>query len=185
MSWVQASAHHWYFPLNELMISDSQQSSLQCFHSFSISSLHSWLWYLASSSRCISFCPCVSNCVPGRCAHHSALWPPPPQIPECVFYGMYEKILLFRHDQSSDNVLQLLRSASQIQEGDVVEAVLSGEKAAVKWSETQNFPMLTIDDEHKWLRINCHFRKCSRCLDVINTNPVNCWPTSGDFSNTV
>lgn len=50
-----------------------------------------------------------------------------PQIPECVFYGMYEKILLFRHDQSSDNVLQLLRSASQIQEGDVVEAVLSGE----------------------------------------------------------
>lgn len=50
-----------------------------------------------------------------------------PQIPECVFYGMYEKILLFRHDQSSENVLQLLRSASQIQEGDVVEAVLSGE----------------------------------------------------------
>ncbi|XP_036928074.1 serine/threonine-protein kinase D1 isoform X3 [Acanthopagrus latus] len=38
---------------------------------------------------------------------------------------MYEKILLFRHDQTSDNVLQLLRSASQIQEGDLVEAVLS------------------------------------------------------------
>ncbi|KAI3367580.1 hypothetical protein L3Q82_026207 [Scortum barcoo] len=46
-------------------------------------------------------------------------------IPECVFYGMYEKILLFRHDQTSENVLQLLRSASQIQEGDLVEAVLS------------------------------------------------------------
>lgn len=39
---------------------------------------------------------------------------------------MYEKILLFRHDQTSENVLQLLRSASQIQEGDLVEAVLSG-----------------------------------------------------------
>ncbi|XP_035530140.1 serine/threonine-protein kinase D1 [Morone saxatilis] len=38
---------------------------------------------------------------------------------------MYEKILLFRHDQTSENVLQLLRSASQIQEGDLVEAVLS------------------------------------------------------------
>ncbi|XP_070835185.1 serine/threonine-protein kinase D1 [Chaetodon trifascialis] len=38
---------------------------------------------------------------------------------------MYEKILLFRHDQSSENMLQLLRSASQIQEGDLVEAVLS------------------------------------------------------------
>ncbi|TDG98534.1 hypothetical protein EPR50_G00201290, partial [Perca flavescens] len=47
------------------------------------------------------------------------------EIPECVFYGMYEKILLFRHDQTSENVLQLLRSASQIQEGDLVEAVLS------------------------------------------------------------
>ncbi|CAN9501900.1 unnamed protein product [Ophioblennius macclurei] len=38
---------------------------------------------------------------------------------------MYEKILLFRHDAASDNKLQLLRSASQIQEGDLVEAVLS------------------------------------------------------------
>ncbi|XP_047197625.1 serine/threonine-protein kinase D1 isoform X1 [Hippoglossus stenolepis] len=38
---------------------------------------------------------------------------------------MYEKILLFRHDQTSENVLQLLRSAAQIQEGDLVEAVLS------------------------------------------------------------
>ncbi|XP_069571551.1 serine/threonine-protein kinase D1 [Brachyistius frenatus] len=47
------------------------------------------------------------------------------KLPECGFYGMYEKILLFRHDQTSDNMLQLLRSASQIQEGDLVEAVLS------------------------------------------------------------
>uniref|UniRef100_A0A672IEL5 protein kinase C n=1 Tax=Salarias fasciatus TaxID=181472 RepID=A0A672IEL5_SALFA len=47
------------------------------------------------------------------------------QLPECGFYGMYEKILLFRHDAASDNKLQLLRSASQIQEGDLVEAVLS------------------------------------------------------------
>lgn len=39
---------------------------------------------------------------------------------------MYDKILLFRHDQASENVLQLLRSASQIQEGDLVEVVLSG-----------------------------------------------------------
>ncbi|CAB1430865.1 unnamed protein product [Pleuronectes platessa] len=52
---------------------------------------------------------------------------PPPryQLPECGFYGMYEKILLFRHDPTSENVLQLLRSAAQIQEGDLVEAVLS------------------------------------------------------------
>uniref|UniRef100_UPI003AAB78DE serine/threonine-protein kinase D1 n=1 Tax=Centroberyx gerrardi TaxID=166262 RepID=UPI003AAB78DE len=47
------------------------------------------------------------------------------KLPECGFYGMYEKILLFRHDPTSENVLQLLRSAAQIQEGDLVEAVLS------------------------------------------------------------
>ncbi|KAJ3613894.1 hypothetical protein NHX12_020137, partial [Muraenolepis orangiensis] len=47
------------------------------------------------------------------------------KLPECCFYGMYEKILLFRHDQTSDNVLHILRSAAEIQEGDLVEAVLS------------------------------------------------------------
>ncbi|KAM4625096.1 serine/threonine-protein kinase D1 [Polymixia lowei] len=47
------------------------------------------------------------------------------KLPECGFYGMYEKILLFRHDQTSDNVLQLLHSAAEIQEGDLVEVVLS------------------------------------------------------------
>ncbi|XP_019732977.1 serine/threonine-protein kinase D1 [Hippocampus comes] len=52
------------------------------------------------------------------------------KIPECGFYGMYDKILLFRHDSASDNVLQRLRSASQIQDGDLVEAVLSASATA-------------------------------------------------------
>ncbi|XP_071403506.1 LOW QUALITY PROTEIN: serine/threonine-protein kinase D1-like [Centroberyx affinis] len=38
---------------------------------------------------------------------------------------MYEKILLFRHDPASENVLQLLRSAAQIQEGDLVRRISS------------------------------------------------------------
>uniref|UniRef100_A0A8C4T446 protein kinase C n=1 Tax=Erpetoichthys calabaricus TaxID=27687 RepID=A0A8C4T446_ERPCA len=38
---------------------------------------------------------------------------------------MYDKILLFRHDPSSDNILQLVKSATDIQEGDLVEVVLS------------------------------------------------------------
>lgn len=50
----------------------------------------------------------------------------PPQFPECGFFGMYEKILLFRHDLNSDNILQLLSSTEEIQEGDLVEVVLSG-----------------------------------------------------------
>ncbi|XP_066550635.1 serine/threonine-protein kinase D1 [Amia ocellicauda] len=47
------------------------------------------------------------------------------KFPECGFYGMYDKILLFRHDPNSDNILQLLKCATDIQEGDLVEVVLS------------------------------------------------------------
>uniref|UniRef100_A0A672US28 Serine/threonine-protein kinase n=1 Tax=Strigops habroptila TaxID=2489341 RepID=A0A672US28_STRHB len=47
------------------------------------------------------------------------------KFPECGFYGMYDKILLFRHDPASENILQLVKSAADIQEGDLVEVVLS------------------------------------------------------------
>uniref|UniRef100_A0A8C6EU99 Serine/threonine-protein kinase n=1 Tax=Marmota marmota marmota TaxID=9994 RepID=A0A8C6EU99_MARMA len=48
------------------------------------------------------------------------------KFPECGFYGLYDKILLFKHDPTSANLLQLVRSAGDIQEGDLVEVVLSG-----------------------------------------------------------
>ncbi|KAJ3606579.1 hypothetical protein NHX12_026100 [Muraenolepis orangiensis] len=47
------------------------------------------------------------------------------EFPECGFYGMFDKILLFRHDLSSDNILQRVTSAEDIHEGDLVEVVLS------------------------------------------------------------
>ncbi|XP_053330820.1 serine/threonine-protein kinase D1 [Spea bombifrons] len=47
------------------------------------------------------------------------------KFPECGFYGMYDKILLFRHDPNSENILQLVKSESDIQEGDLIEVVLS------------------------------------------------------------
>uniref|UniRef100_A0A3P9P8Q9 Serine/threonine-protein kinase n=1 Tax=Poecilia reticulata TaxID=8081 RepID=A0A3P9P8Q9_POERE len=47
------------------------------------------------------------------------------KFPECGFFGMYDKILLFRHDPTSSNILQRLATADEIQEGDLVEAVLS------------------------------------------------------------
>lgn len=47
------------------------------------------------------------------------------KFPECGFYGLYDKILLFKHDPTSANLLQLVRSAADIQEGDLVEVVLS------------------------------------------------------------
>uniref|UniRef100_A0A8C9WCN3 Serine/threonine-protein kinase n=2 Tax=Scleropages formosus TaxID=113540 RepID=A0A8C9WCN3_SCLFO len=47
------------------------------------------------------------------------------KFPECGFYGMYEKILLFRHNPGSENILQLVKCARDIVEGDLVEVILS------------------------------------------------------------
>uniref|UniRef100_A0A8C2Z9A8 Serine/threonine-protein kinase n=1 Tax=Cyclopterus lumpus TaxID=8103 RepID=A0A8C2Z9A8_CYCLU len=47
------------------------------------------------------------------------------KFPECGFFGMYDKILLFRHDLTSDNILQRLTSAEEIHDNDLVEVVLS------------------------------------------------------------
>uniref|UniRef100_A0A8C6M1E5 protein kinase C n=1 Tax=Nothobranchius furzeri TaxID=105023 RepID=A0A8C6M1E5_NOTFU len=47
------------------------------------------------------------------------------KFPECGFYGIYDKILLFKHDPTTNNILQLVKATSDIQEGDLVEVVLS------------------------------------------------------------
>ncbi|KAL4649003.1 serine/threonine-protein kinase D3 isoform X1 [Arapaima gigas] len=47
------------------------------------------------------------------------------KFPECGFFGMYDKILLFRHDLNSENILQRVTSAEDIHEGDLIEVVLS------------------------------------------------------------
>ncbi|XP_053278488.1 serine/threonine-protein kinase D2 [Pleuronectes platessa] len=47
------------------------------------------------------------------------------KFPECGFYGIYDKILLFKHDTTTNNILQLVKAAGDIQEGDLVEVVLS------------------------------------------------------------
>lgn len=47
------------------------------------------------------------------------------KFPECGFYGIYDKILLFKHDTTTNNILQLVKASCDIQEGDLVEVVLS------------------------------------------------------------
>uniref|UniRef100_A0A3P9LNK4 Serine/threonine-protein kinase n=1 Tax=Oryzias latipes TaxID=8090 RepID=A0A3P9LNK4_ORYLA len=47
------------------------------------------------------------------------------KFPECGFYGIYDKILLFKHDTTTNNILQMVKATSDIQEGDLVEVVLS------------------------------------------------------------
>ncbi|XP_028251026.1 serine/threonine-protein kinase D3 isoform X1 [Parambassis ranga] len=49
------------------------------------------------------------------------------KFPECGFFGMYDKILLFRHDLNDENILQRLTSVEDIHEGDLIEVVLSAQ----------------------------------------------------------
>uniref|UniRef100_A0A3Q4MJ77 Serine/threonine-protein kinase n=1 Tax=Neolamprologus brichardi TaxID=32507 RepID=A0A3Q4MJ77_NEOBR len=49
------------------------------------------------------------------------------KFPECGFFGMYDKILLFRHDLNDENILQRLTAAEDIHEGDLIEVVLSAQ----------------------------------------------------------
>ena len=48
------------------------------------------------------------------------------QFPEHGLYGLQDKLLLFRHDQSDPNVLKLISTFTEITEGTLVEVILSG-----------------------------------------------------------
>lgn len=68
---------------------------------------------------------------------------------------MYDKILLFRHDLNSENILQRLTSAEDIHEGDLIEVVLSGE---LEWVAIQlEFQPTLKDFEVKY----CLWIQCS------------------------
>lgn len=69
----------------------------------------------------------------------------PFQFPECGFFGMYDKILLFRHNLNDENILQRLTSAEDIHEGDLIEVVLSG-----MWSSPWNTAFLRCLAQSCW-----------------------------------
>lgn len=51
------------------------------------------------------------------------------QIPEHGLARLNERLLLFRHDYSSPNILQMINSASEITDETLVEIVLTGKLA--------------------------------------------------------
>lgn len=48
------------------------------------------------------------------------------QFPEHGFYGLVDKILLFKHDMSSANLLNVITSEDDVSEGCLIEVILSG-----------------------------------------------------------
>lgn len=65
----------------------------------------------AISRMCDISVPLISTCV---------------QAPDCSLVGPVEKILLFRHQPSSEQLLLRLREGSQLQDGDLIEVVIAG-----------------------------------------------------------
>lgn len=76
------------------------------------------------------------------------------QFPECGFYGIYDKILLFKHDTCTNNILQLVKGTADIQEGDLIEVVLSGGHPCSSSSSpscTPSFMDRVNELSHDWL----------------------------------
>lgn len=65
----------------------------------------------ARASACDVSVPLMPSCV---------------QAPDCSLVGPGEKILLFRHQPTSEQLLLRLREGSRLQDGDLIEVVVAG-----------------------------------------------------------
>lgn len=80
------------------------------------------------------------------------------KYPEHGFYGIADKILLFRHESQSQNVLQLINNPTDVKEGCLVEVVLSAEATM---EELQIRPHLLFVHSYK----SPHF--CDFCGEML------------------
>lgn len=80
------------------------------------------------------------------------------KYPEHGFYGIADKILLFRHDSQTANVLQIVNNAVDVKEGCLVEVVLSAEATM---EELQIRPHLLFVHSYK----SPHF--CDFCGEML------------------
>ncbi|XP_052766795.1 serine/threonine-protein kinase D1-like isoform X2 [Mya arenaria] len=80
------------------------------------------------------------------------------KYPEHGFYGIADKIMLFRHESSAPNILQIVNNASDVIEGCLVEVVLS---AQATMEELQIRPHLLFVHSYK----SPHF--CDFCGEML------------------
>lgn len=75
------------------------------------------------------------------------------QFPEHGFYSLVDKFLLFRHDNTSSNILQIVTSPADVKEGCLIEVVLSGTELTLNVA-----PMSTLIYLYKhfvWRQTKC------------------------------
>lgn len=51
------------------------------------------------------------------------------QAPDCSVVGVGEKILLFRHQPASEELLRRLTDQDELQHGDLIEVIIAGQAA--------------------------------------------------------
>ncbi|KAK2158106.1 hypothetical protein LSH36_177g04119 [Paralvinella palmiformis] len=92
-------------------------------------------------------------------------------FPEHGLYGLQDKLLLFRHDQSDPNVLKLISTFTEITEGTLVEVILSGKYGArVVRSGSDSSPRThpTLSPMPAWLMVIC---KSHTTMDELQIRP--------------
>lgn len=66
------------------------------------------------------------------------------QFPEHGFYSLVDKFLLFRHDNTSSNILQIVTSPADVKEGCLIEVVLSGTELTLNVAPMSTLIYLTV-----------------------------------------
>lgn len=63
------------------------------------------------------------------------------QAPDCSVVGVGEKILLFRHQPASEELLRRLTDQDELQHGDLIEVIIAGQTATA-WKRKTDLPAL-------------------------------------------
>ncbi|KAJ8405396.1 hypothetical protein AAFF_G00318690 [Aldrovandia affinis] len=97
------------------------------------------------------------------------------KAPDCTVIGLGEKILLFRHEPGTENLLRLLCSTDTLQDGDLVEVVLSGSASV---TETKLRPHVLVVQSYRTPTF-CHH--CGEMLWGLVRQGLKCEGCGLDF----
>ncbi len=59
------------------------------------------------------------------------------QAPDCSVVGVGEKILLFRHQPASEQLLKRLTEHDELKHGDLIEVIVAGQRSTAQSAETK------------------------------------------------
>lgn len=90
------------------------------------------------------------------------------QIPDHGINMIGDRILLFRHEYNSSNILQVINSASEITDATLLEIVLTGNSELMPFIRASRFICLPFS-EHNTRNYRCETSRAFRAF-IQNTN---------------